>query len=200
MSGHPWAVMSSGIKNEYFRLQYGKNWSWHVLGNNFKMSATQMTKSLEYQFLFAKGKVFEIFSGVHGPFWVCYSRFLYKEPRIFIKAVWSVQTLSYHGWDISKLIKGKILFKYGILIPSMQIKQQLSKKSREAKKRREWIPLNKDEERGYKDGRPRNYGGSSRDQADHQDVIMIESLETVDMKIVAKGIVYFELFRVFHSC
>lgn len=29
-------------------------------------------------------------------------------------------------------------------------------------------------------------------EADHQDVIMVESLEIVDMKIVAKGIVYFE--------
>ena len=36
-------------------------------------------------------------------------------------------------------------------------------------------------------------------EADHQDVIMVESLETVDMKIVAKGIAYFELFRVFHT-
>ena len=31
--------------------------------------------------------------------------------------------------------------------------------------------------------------------ADHQDVIMVERLD----KIVAKGISYFELFRVFHS-
>ena len=36
-------------------------------------------------------------------------------------------------------------------------------------------------------------------EADHQDVIMVESLETFDMKIVAKGFVYFELFRVFDS-
>ena len=32
-------------------------------------------------------------------------------------------------------------------------------------------------------------------EADHQDVIMVEILETVDMKIVAKGIAYLSSFE-----
>ena len=34
-------------------------------------------------------------------------------------------------------------------------------------------------------------------EADHQDEIMVESLETVDMKIVAKGIAYLSFFEFF---